>query len=783
MSSNDTLHGEQPGPIAYMAGNGVAANLVMLAIIVAGLLSLASLEREAWPTIPFNHIEVSIAYPGATPEEVEKAIVIKVEEQVSGLHDVKAVKSVAAPGMASVRIQMKSGTDIGQALDYIQSAVDRIQSFPAGAERPEIREMTNRQSTIRLIVYGDVSERSLKEIAYLIEDELTALDNVSDVKTSGVRHYEISIEVSLQRLRSLGLTLEDVANAIRRGSLDLSAGSIDTRESEVRVRTLGQSYDQQDFEEIVVLSHSDGTIVRLRDIATVHDGFRDTDLVIRHQNQPAAFVEVYRSEDERVMDVSTAVREHIANVVAPSLPEGVKVTIWNDESKIYAERANLLIKNGILGLLLVLIALTLFLEIRLALWVAVGLVLSGIGALAVMHLFDLSISSVSLFTFVLAIGIVVDDAIVVAEHIHYERKQGTPAIVAAVRGARRIKTPLIFAVLTSVVAFTPLLFIPGGIGDVMRPVSIVLIAMLIISLIESLLILPNHLSHLHGTDWVPTNAVDRFFTSIQSYVNRSLNRFLEGPLDRVLRFATNQPIVTIAAAIGIFIVCVSLLPAGIVKTSFTEAVEGDFVTASLEMPDGTTAQRTYVVARELEAGGLRVIKRLTLDRPEDTPPLLSGVTVTVGMRARVEGGGLVPEPTLNPPANIATIQFKLLSAQQRRITTGEIVEAWREEVGILPYVRSLTFSDKLIDLGNPVEVALSHPDPERLNQIASSLVNSLRSLSGVFDVRSDHTPGVREMQIELRPEARTLGLTLDELARQTRAAFFGDEALAGATRP
>ncbi len=777
MSSNDTLHGEQPGPIAYMAGNGVAANLVMLAIIVAGLLSLASLEREAWPTIPFNHIEVSIAYPGATPEEVEKAIVIKVEEQVSGLHDVKAVKSVAAPGMASVRIQMKSGTDIGQALDYIQSAVDRIQSFPAGAERPEIREMTNRQSTIRLIVYGDVSERSLKEIAYLIEDELTALDNVSDVKTSGVRHYEISIEVSLQRLRSLGLTLEDVANAIRRGSLDLSAGSIDTRESEVRVRTLGQSYDQQDFEEIVVLSHSDGTIVRLRDIATVHDGFRDTDLVIRHQNQPAAFVEVYRSEDERVMDVSTAVREHIANVVAPSLPEGVKVTIWNDESKIYAERANLLIKNGILGLLLVLIALTLFLEIRLALWVAVGLVLSGIGALAVMHLFDLSISSVSLFTFVLAIGIVVDDAIVVAEHIHYERKQGTPGIVAAVRGARRIKTPLIFAVLTSVVAFTPLLFIPGGIGDVMRPVSIVLIAMLIISLIESLLILPNHLSHLHGTDWVPTNAADRFFTSIQSYVNRSLNRFLEGPLDRVLRFATNQPIVTIAAAIGIFIVCVSLLPAGIVKTSFTEAVEGDFVTASLEMPDGTTAQRTYVVARELEAGGLRVIKRLTLDRPEDTPPLLSGVTVTVGMRARVEGGGLVPEPTLNPPANIATIQFKLLSAQQRRITTGEIVEAWREEVGILPYVRSLTFSGKLIDLGNPVEVALSHPDPERLNQIASSLVNSLRSLSGVFDVRSDHTPGVREMQIELRPEARTLGLTLDELARQTRAAFFGDEAL------
>ena len=777
MSSNDTLQGEKSGPIAYMAGNGVAANLVMLAIIAAGLLSLVSLEQEAWPTIPFNHIEVSIAYPGATPQEVEEAIVIKVEEQVSGLNDVKAVKSVAAPGMASVRIQMKSGADMSQALDDVRSAVDRIQSFPAGAERPGIREMTNRQSVIRLIVYGNVSEHSLKEAANLIEDQLATLDDVSDVKTSGVRHYEISIEVPLRRLRSLGLTLEDVADAIRHGSLDLSAGSINTRESEVRVRILGQSYDQQDFEEIVVLSRSDGTIVRLRDIATVRDGFRDTDLIVRHQGQPAAFVEVYRSEDERVMDVATAVREHIAHVVTPSLPRGINVTIWNDESQIYAERAGLLLKNGFLGLLLVLIALTLFLEIRLALWVAVGLVLSGIGAVAVMHVFDLSLSSVSLFTFVLAIGIVVDDAIVVAEHVHYERKKGTPGIVAAVRGARRIKTPLIFAVLTSVVAFTPLLFLPGGIGDIMRPVAIVLIAMLMISLIESLLILPNHLSHLHGPEWAPTNPVDRFFTSIQSYFNRSLNGFLEGPLDRMLRFATSQPIVTIAAAIGIFIVCVSLLPAGIVKTSFTEAVEGDFVTANLEMPEGTTALRTYEVARELEAAGLRAIERLTLDRPKDVPPLLSGVTLTVGMRARVEGGGLVPEPTLNPPANIATIQFKLLSAQQRRITAGEIVEAWREEVGILPYVRGLTFSGRLIELGNPVEAALSHPDPERLNQIAGSLANSLSSLSGVFDVRSDHTPGVREIQIELRPEARTLGLTLDEVARQTRAAFFGAEAL------
>ncbi len=777
MSRKESNLGEPGGPIAYMASNSVAANLFMFAILAAGLVALTGLEREAWPTLPFNTIEVSMAYPGATPEEVEESIVVKIEEQVNSLDDVKVVKSIAAPGMASIRIELKSGSDMGRALDDIKSAVGRIQSFPAGAERPEFREMTNRQSVIRLVVYGDVSERSLKELAHRVEDELASLPSVSAVETSGVREYEISIEVPQNRLRALGLTLADIANTIRHGSLDLSAGSIETRDAQVRVRTLGQRYDQQDFEEIVVLSRSDGTVVRLGEIAVVHDGFRDTDLIIRHQNQPGAFVEVYRSDGEQVMDVATAVQEHIASVIAPSLPDGVGVTIWNDESQTYAERVDLLVKNGSLGLLLVFIALVLFLEIRLAVWVAAGLAVSGIGALAVMLTLDIAINTISLFAFVLAIGIVVDDAIVVAEHIHYERKRGTPGVVAAIRGARRIKVPLTFAVLTSVAAFTPLLFIPGGIGEIWGALPVIIIGMLLISLVESLLILPNHLSHLHGPDWVPANFADRFFTRIQNFVDRMLNRFVDGPLDRGLRFATAQPVVTISAAIGMLIISISLLPAGIVKTTFADVVEGDFVTASLEMPDGTTAQRTYEVARELQAAGHRVIERFSHDRPEDAPPLLSGVTVTIGHGPRVEGGGLVPEPTLNPEANIATIEFKLLSAQQRQISTRAVVDAWRDEVGILPYVRGVTFSGEIIDLGNPIEAVLSHPDPERLVQVASSVVNSLRGLEGVFDVRSDHSPGVKEIQLELRPEARTLGLTLEGMAQQARSAFFGAEAL------
>ena len=769
--------GEPAGPIAYMASNSVAANLFMFAILAAGLVALTGLERESWPTVPFNTIEVSVAYPGATPEEVEESIVVKIEEQVNSLDDVKRIKSVAAPGMASVRVELKAGTDMGRMLDEIKTAVGRIQSFPAVAERPEFMEMTNHQSVIRLLVYGDISERSLKELAYQIEDELASLPTVSSVETSGVRDYEISIEVPQYNLRALGLTLTDIANTIRHGSLDLSAGSIETQDSEVRVRTLGQRYDQQDFEEIVVLSRNDGTVVRLVDIAKVRDGFQDTDLIIRHQNQPAAFVEVFRVDGEQVMDVATAVQEHVANVIIPSLPDGVGVTIWNDDSQTYKERVNLLLKNGTLGLLLVLIALALFLEIRLAVWVAAGLAVSGIGALAVMLAVDIAINTISLFAFVLAIGIVVDDAIVVAEHIHYERKRGTPGVIAAIRGTRRIKVPLTFAVLTSVAAFIPLFFIPGGIGQIWKALPVIIIAMLLISLIESLLILPNHLSHLHGPEWVPKNFISRFFAWIQGNVDRLLNKFLEGPLYHALRFATAQPAVILAGAIGMLILSISLIPAGIVATTFADVVEGDFVTASLEMPDGTTAQRTYEVAKELEAAGHRVIERISLDRAEDAPPLLSGVTVTVGQGPRVEGGGLAPKLSLNPEANIATIEFKLLSAQHRQVSTGAIAQAWRDEVGILPYVRGVAFSGKVFDLGNPIEAVLSHPDPERLNRIAGSVVHGLRELEGVFDVRSDHTPGVREIQLELRPEARTLGITLEEMAQQARSAFFGAEAL------
>ncbi len=775
MNQGGPYSGEPAGPIAYMARNRIAPNLLMFGIIALGLVSLGGLEREGWPVVPFNMIEVFMAYPGATPEEIEESIIVKIEERIETLEDVKAIRSLAAPGLASVRIQWRSGTNLSEAMDEVQAAVGQIQSFPATAERPQFWEMDSRTSVIRLMLFGDATERALKELAYQVKNDLKTLPSVSLVEVSGTSDYEISIEVPLATLRALGLTLDDIAYAVRQSSLNLSAGSINTRESEVRVRTIGQNYNQLDFEEIAIVAQSDGTIVRLRDIATIRDGFQKNNRIIRHQGMPAVFVEVYRAEDENIKTISETVNVHVQNVILPSLPSNIGITVWNDDSPVYSERASLLVRNGILGFILVFIALALFLEIRLAIWVIFGLVTSGVGALSVMLWLDLPLNAQSLFAFLLAIGIIVDDAIVVAERIYSQRMTGLSGLVAAIRGTRRIKTALTFAVLTSIAAFTPLLFIPGGVGEVWFALPAIVIGMLVISLIEALFILPAHLSHLPGPEWTPSNFADKFLVRIRTNVDQGLTKFLRGPLNRALHFATDFPAIIISGTVGLFVLCLSLIPAGVIPTTLIGVVEGDFVNATLEMPEGTPKERTLEVAMELEAAGRRVIERLDQERPEGAPSLHQGTLIVVGQGPRVEGGGLDSSPTMNPQSHVAGIEIRLLNARQRDMSTIAIMQAWREEVGILPYVRGIAFSGDVINLGSPVEVVLSHPNPDRLVAASDSVVNRLYSVRGVFDIRSDHALGVGEIQLGLRPEARTLGITVEDLAQQVRSAFFGVE--------
>ena len=776
MSTGDGLRRrERRGPIGYMARNGVAANLLMFFILIAGFFSLTTLVQEVFPEVSLDRVRIVVPYPGASPEEVEESIILKIEEQIEGVEGVKQIRSTAEEGRGSVVVELELGTDPSRFLDDIKAQIDRIQTFPAGAERPEVTELTNRQSVIRLVVHGDVSERSLKEIAYRTEDELSALSVVSYVETTGVREYEISIEVPLQRLRSLGLTLRDISNAVRGGSLELSAGSIDTRDEQVRIRTAGQNYTQQDFEEIIVLSRADGTVVRLGDIADVRDGFREVDLMGRFRGRPAAYVEVFRTADEKVLDIVEAVERHLEAEIIPSLPEGVGINIWNNDAVILQDRLGLLVKNGFLGLALVLLALSLFLEIRLAFWVAVGIAVSFVGTFGVMAVLGVSINIMSLFAFILAVGIVVDDAIVVGENIFAERERGNSGVVASIRGTRRITGPVTFAVLTTVVAFCPLFFIPSSIGRIVAEIPIIVISVLAFSLIESLLILPNHLSHLPRRR--PSQRRPHPVKRLQSRVESGLKRFIEGPLDRSLHFATGRPGTVIAAGVGMIIVSVAMVPAGIIKVDFMPSIESDLVIASLEMPEGTPVQRTAEVVETLETAGYQALRRVSPESGEDFEGLLRGVNITIGQPARQTSPTGDIGRLSTPQANVAAVEFRLVNADQRDISAIDLQQEWREELGPLPEAKSLAISAELIGFGAPVHVELSHPDAEQLAQVGDSVVARLREFAGVFDVQADQDQGLREIQLDLLPQARTLGLTLDNLARQVRSAFFGDEAL------
>lgn len=767
---------ETGGPIGYMVRNGVAANLLMALIAAMGILGLTGVVQEAFPELPLDAVEVLVAYPGAAPEDVEQSIILAIEEAVAGLGPVRSVTAVAAEGYASVIVKLKAGTDTRNAVNEIEAAVNGIRTFPAWAERPDVREMTSRQSVIRLILSGDVSERALKELALRAEDEIAKLPAVSSVEATGVRPYEILIEPPLDRLRAFGLTVEDVAAAVRRDSVDFAAGSIDTRESAVRVRTVGENVSREDFEEIVLLPAADGTMVRLADVAEVRDAFREVDILPRHNGLPAAFVEVHRSADEQVLDLAAAVEAYIDERLKPSLPATVSVTVWDNEAELFEDRFRILRENGLLGLLLVLVVLALFLEIRTAAWTAVGIVVSFAGAVAAAWLLNVSINTNSLLGFILVVGMLVDDAVVVAEHVHAERSGGLSAMEAAIGGTRRIARPLVFTVLTTVVAFVPLLFVPGPAGRLTNHVATILIAALVVSLIDSLFVLPGHLARIPAAG-APGNPVTRVLSAVRADTERHLARFVEGPLDRALRLSTGHPAPVIAGGLAMIVLTAALIPAGLVDVVFLPPVDSDVVTAELEMPEGTPAHVTDAAARQLEAAGRRALDRLEAERGLAAGTLFGGVLRTIGVPWRQFGGGATVDASLPPAPHLAAVEFKLFEGGGPDAGAPAFVEAWREEAAGLTGVRSLVVSAALIDLGPPVSIDISHPDPGRLGLVAEALTSELRALDGVHAVRSNRAAGVPEFQLEPRPEARALGLTPDDLARQLRSAFFGEEAL------
>ncbi|WP_271078453.1 efflux RND transporter permease subunit [Aurantiacibacter sp. MUD61] len=762
---------DRKGIIAFMARNGVAANLLLIFMVVAGLVSYSTIVQEVFAESSLDTIAVTVDYPGATPEEIEESILQRVEEAVGAIEGVKEITSTANEGSGTVNVELELGTNMSDALDEVKSEVDQIQTFPVEAEEPNVRELTTRQVVMRIALYGDVSERSLKETAYSLEDALSGLDDVSYVETSAVRDYQVFADIPQDRLRALNLSLTDVSRIVAASSLDSPAGSIDTDSEEVRIRTVGQNYNQQDFEDVVLISSGDGAILRLGDVATVRDEFADFDLITRFNDQPVAFVDVFRTSDERVLDVANAVETLLAEDF--QLPAGVSYAIWNDQSSLLEDRLSLLVKNAALGLLLVLVALTLFLDLRLAFWTAVGIGATFIGAIFILQWAGSSINMFSLFGFILALGLVVDDAVVVGENIYAERERGRSGMGAAIAGAQRVRIPVIFAVLTTITAFAPLLAVGGTIGKILADIPLVVLAVLALSLVEALLVLPHHLSHLPAAGTAATNRVTRFFEKLQKTVDEKLRAFIDGPLDRALQVCVKMPFLVLSASVALLIVFFAMIPGGLIKVAFFPDIEGDRVTARLEMPAGTTIDNTEEVVARIEAAGDRALARFYDGEPTEAP-FLEGIFTSIGLR-QVQGGPDGLQSTFRP--SLADIEMSLVPANERDISAAELEDAWREELGEVPEARSFTISSALLNVGDPVNVQISHPDPAVLDQVDDRIVAELQTVTGVFDIESDQDAGMREIELRLKPEARTLGITLQDVASQVRAAFFGAEAV------
>lgn len=766
---------ETRGVVAFMARNGVAANLLMIFLFVAGIVSYGTIVQEVFAENSLDTVSISVAYPGATPDEVEESIIQKIEEAVEAVDNVKKVTSTAAENAGTVLVEMDVGTDIDRALDDVKAEIDQIQTFPDDAEEPDVRELTTRQSVMRIAIFGDVSEDALKQTAFRLEEGLAALPEVSFVDTSAIRDYEISIEVPQDSLQAYGLSLNDISRTIAASSLDSPAGTIDTDSEEVRVRTIGQNYNQQNFEDIVLVGQEDGTLVRLGQIATIRDEFEDSALISLYNGKPVAFVEVFRTSDERVLDISAAANTYLEEEFAASLPEGLSYAVWDDDSELLADRLGLLLKNAAIGLFLVLLALTLFLDIRLAGWTALGIGVTFVGAIFLLDLVGSSINMFSLFGFILALGLVVDDAIVVGESVYARRESGRTGIGAAISGTRRVTVPVIFAVLTTVAAFSPLFAIGGVIGKILFDIPTVVVAVLFLSLIECLLILPNHLSHLPAPGTVVRNPVIRFFERVQATVDLYFQSFVNGPLDRALKFAVKMPFVVLSGGAALLIVVGSLIPAGIIKVSFFPAIEADIVTASLEMPAGTTIEETERVARLIEQHGRDAYAAVAPEKEGDAPEALNAIYTLIGQAPARNG----PDPGGGQgfSSNIASVQFSFIPGDQRALTSKEFENAWREQVGPVPEAQSLIFASDLLSVGAPVDVQLSDPDPAVIEAASAQLMDELNRFSGVFDIESNQDDGLKEIQLRLKPEARSLGVTLQDVALQVRAAFFGSEAL------
>jgi len=759
--------------IRWFILNTVAANLLMVFIIIAGIFTLSRLRMEVFPDITIPIINVSVIYPGASPEDIEESICVKVEEQVQGINGLKRITSSSNEGYGSINIEVENGYDIDEVKDEVKAQVDAITSFPDDAEKATIKSFDGQPEVITIAVHGNVDEVSLLNIAEKVRDEVSELPKITQTRL-GKKPREISIEVSEKTLQKYGISFDYIASKIRTSSMDVPGGAIETYDGEILIRSKGQAYTGDEFGIIPVLSLPDGSTVLLRDIAEIEDGFQDVEYDIKFNSEPALLIRVYRTGEQNALDIAEEVHKYIKKK-NPLMPPGISLTTMKDESVILKGRIELLTENAYLGLTLVLIVLALFLKPKLAAWVSLGIPISFMGGFWLLPLFDVSINMISLFTFILVLGIVVDDAIVVGENIHIHLKRGLSGVDAALEGAYQVAKPVIFAVLTTMVTFSPMILVEGATGKIWKIIPVVTIVVLMFSLIESLTILPAHLAHMKLDENKKENKFLAWWSKIQLSIHNWLQSFIKNRYIPVLELALRNRGNTVAIAISIFILTVGLVASGFIRFNFFPPLEADIVIAGVEYPEGTPVSLTKSGLEQVEKSAYKLKDSLEVLYPNNK--VFINMVSTAGDQPiktqSARGPGNLDASFFG--SHLAECVIELAPGEERSISTVDISRIWRELTGPIPGVKQVTFDSDLFTTGAPIEIQLSSVNRDDLKDVTTILKDKLQTYAGVFDIKDSFSAGKDEIKLNLRPEAQNYGITMASLARQVRQAFYGDE--------
>ncbi|NUM37034.1 MAG: efflux RND transporter permease subunit [Candidatus Brocadiae bacterium] len=752
--------------VRWCIDNPVCVNLGLFLIILGGFFYLDQLNRELFPEFSLDRIIVQVVFPGASPEEVEEGICIKIEEAITGISGIKKVDSTARESIGSVLIEIESGEDIYRMKDEIESRINQINTFPKDAEKPIVQDLKLIRQVLFITVSGDMSEETLRGLSEEIKDDLLQLPEISRVSIVGLREYEISIELSEENMRKYNVSAQSIGSAIQRNSLDITGGIIKTDQGEILLRVKGQKYKRKEFEDIIVKTNSDGAHIYLHQIASVKDAFEESKVKGYLNSKRAALINVSKTEDEDSIKISQTVINYIEKK-EKTVPKGVHLGIFGDTSKLVQSRLDLLTVNGMQGLILVFVSLTMFLSLKLSIWVTLGIPLSFLGTFILMVFLGQSLNMLSMFALIMCLGIVVDDAIVISEsiysHIYINRLSPKEA---AFEGTARVFWPVVASVSTTVVAFLSLLSITGIMGKFMAVIPITVTCILVMSLLEALVSLPCHLSRSLKAEDESTNATAgaKIRKTIEDMVKWVVKSYI-----KILRLSCEYRYTTVALGIFMLLFCFGLVQGGFIKFILFPKLDSDTLRVQLAYPEGASNQITektiLYIQEKLEK--LHQDMKKEYNREED---IVKKIYTVIGQHSTENG--------TTTASNLAEISVELQPSEERKISSELIANRWREEVGEIAGIKQAIFgSSREGPGGKPIQVQLRSSSFEDLKQAAFELKTHLRRYPGVFDIQDDFQEGYKELRLSLKPQATNLGLTLSDMASQVRHAFYGNEIL------